>query len=87
MNVAWHVVPGPVGIASRPVGNGMKGLRTPQLYVNDGSRIWAEPTFNEENCLGRGEPDHTVPYGTAHVCRFPRHCVPATFIKSLRDET
>ena len=74
MNVAWHAVPGPVGIASRPVGNGLYAPladERPLLSIGESSLTKNRPLSDE--------PNHTVPYGTDHVSRFPRHFVPGYF--------
>jgi hypothetical protein len=59
--VARHKMPGNLGLRSRPVGNGMIGWRGVVLR-------WTADR--------RGATDHTVPYGTDHVCPFPRHFMP-----------
>jgi hypothetical protein len=62
MKVARHEMPGAVRCGSRPVGYGM---------VSGACSI----------CLGRctkpSATNHTVPYGTVHVCPLPRHFMPS----------
>jgi hypothetical protein len=71
MNVAWHVMPGSTGIASPSRRERSERFDT----KNERLSIMGRPTLTKD-CLRRGEADHTVPYGTVHLGRFPRHCVP-----------
>ena len=67
MMVARHEMPGMCHPEARPVGYGMIG--------------WQEVAMISDGWTKRGATNHTVPYGTDHVCPLPGISCLATFVR------